>query len=79
MAPQLSPETTTWYWQQFGIVPPCVGAGADAWQDTADEEVVADVEDGGEAGDIVVLMNWEPVAETLESELRTIANQKSFM
>jgi hypothetical protein len=38
-------------------VPPCVGAGADAWQDTADEEVVADVEDGGEAGDIVVLMN----------------------
>lgn len=57
MAPQLSPETTTWYWQQFGIVPACVGAGADAWQDIADEAVVAEVEDGGEDSDIVVLMN----------------------
>jgi hypothetical protein len=38
-------------------VPACVGAGADAWQDTSDEEVVAEVEEGGEVGDIFVLMN----------------------
>lgn len=40
---------TTWYWQQFGIVPDWMGADGEGWQE------MSDVDDGGEE---VVVESW---------------------
>ena len=56
MTEHVSFVTTTWYWQQLDMVPDGVGAGAEVWQETAEEEAIAEVDEGGKSCDEMLLL-----------------------